>query len=116
MMSRRVNADHGATLEVYGVVDGVDRELLKFDCFVQNPHWHRCYPDRADAIAQLAPATATQALAFAIETLGTRLGRLLTEQGYGALSPAADDPAVGRALTQVATTMTALLEGDPATL
>src|SRR5689334_2380674 len=88
MMSRSVNQDHGGTLEVFGRIDGAAKELLKFDCFEQGPHWHRCYPDRKDEITQLAPASAAEALRFAIETLSTRFGPLIAEQGFATLGPA----------------------------
>ena len=116
MMSRRVNQDYGGTLEVYGLVDGRPRELLKFDCFAQAPHWHRCYPDRKDEIAQLAPATPAQALDFALETLRTRFGPLIAEQGFAGLDPAAAGSEVRTALTGVAATMAELIQRDPATL
>jgi hypothetical protein len=116
MMSRSVNLDHGGTLEVYGNLDGGSRELLKFDCFEQAPHWHRCYPDRKDEIAQLAPATAMQALEFAVETLRTSFGSLIAEQGFGELSDAAAGAEVREALVGGAATMSELVKRDPTTL
>lgn len=116
MMSRRVGEDHGGTLEVYGSVDGATSELLKFDCFARAPHWHRCYPGRKDEIEQLAPASAAQTLDFALETLRTRFGPLIAEQGFAALSPAAAASDLDAALAQVATTMAELIQRDPATL
>jgi hypothetical protein len=116
MMSRLVNQDHGGTLEVYGRLERGPRELLKFDCFEQAPHWHRCYPDRKDEITQLAPMNAAQALDFAVETLRTSFGSLIAEQGYGELSEPASGADVRAALTGVAQTMAELVQRDPATL
>lgn len=107
-----IDADHGGTLEVYGQVDGKPVELLKFDCFTNGPHWHRCYPGRADEITQLAPANADSALQFAIETLRTRFGALIEAQGFGTLRDATGEPAVTAALARTETAMLALIHRD----
>src|SRR5436309_2867499 len=86
MMSRKVNEDHGGTLEIYGQVDGERHELLKFDCFEQGPHWHRCRIGQKDEITNLNPPGATDALRFTMETLRTRFGSLIDEQGFGSLT------------------------------
>ena len=39
------NPDQGVSLQVRGEVDGVDTELLRFDCFEIAPHYH--YAPRA---------------------------------------------------------------------
>ena len=112
IMGGAIAADHGGTLEVYGEVDGKAVELLKFDCFANGPHWHRCYPGRADEITQLAPASADEALQFAMETLRTRFGSLIEEQGFGALRAATDEPAITAALVQTETTMRELIHRE----
>lgn len=37
---RDVTADEGLTLHVFGPVDGTEEEILRFDCFRKNPHYH----------------------------------------------------------------------------
>ena len=32
--------DQGLMIQVYGDVDGKDTEILRFDCFDQDPHYH----------------------------------------------------------------------------
>jgi hypothetical protein len=119
MMSRKLEGqmeDHGGTLEVYGVVDGRSQEVLKFDCFAEGPHWHRCYPDKPDLITQLGSVGADQALQFAVETLRTRFGGLIAEQGFAPLSPETEGPELAAALSAVEGAMTQLIRRDPATL
>ena len=37
---RALMPDQGVSLQVVGEVDGHPAELLRFDCFDQNPHYH----------------------------------------------------------------------------
>lgn len=32
--------DRGVSIHVFGHQDGEDREFLRFDCFVEDPHYH----------------------------------------------------------------------------
>ena len=37
---RRLGDDEGASIHVFGKVDGKRTELLRFDCFDKDPHYH----------------------------------------------------------------------------
>ena len=34
------DADQGVCLQIVGTVDGTERELLRFECFENHPHYH----------------------------------------------------------------------------
>lgn len=40
MVYRHVTGDQGPTIHVFGPVEGQDREILRFDCFDNAPHFH----------------------------------------------------------------------------
>lgn len=40
MVYRKIAGDEGETIHVFGPVDGQDREILRFDCFRNQPHVH----------------------------------------------------------------------------
>ncbi len=40
MVYRRVTADEGPTIHVFGPVEGEQQEILRFDCFENRPHYH----------------------------------------------------------------------------
>jgi hypothetical protein len=40
LVSRRVGDDGGHTIHVMGPVKGEEEEVLRFDCFEQQPHYH----------------------------------------------------------------------------
>ena len=37
---REVGGDRGPTLHIFGPVNGSREEILRFDCFANNPHYH----------------------------------------------------------------------------
>ena len=40
LVHRNVEADGGLTLHIFGPVKGKEEEILRFDCFKANPHYH----------------------------------------------------------------------------
>lgn len=43
---KEIMADQGMCVQVHGRVDGEDTEVLRFDCFDQNPHYHYGDPNK----------------------------------------------------------------------
>jgi hypothetical protein len=81
----------GATLRVSGDVDGARTELLRFDDFVDAPHYH--VPAAGDALMVDREAVG-EPLDFYVVQLRDHLGELLTTAGYERLLPAIDVDAV----------------------
>src|ERR1700733_3116175 len=69
----------GATLRVSGYVDGRDTELLRFDDFIERPHYH--IPADGDPIP-FDQAALGEPLAWFVSQLRDRLAELLAEAGY----------------------------------
>jgi len=77
-------APAGATLRVSGDVDGTRTEMLRFDDFVDAPHYHA--PASADAVMFDRDALG-EPLEWVVAQLRDHLGTLLTDAGFeGALS------------------------------
>ena len=81
----------GATLRVNGNVDGEWTELLRFDDFVEAPHYH--VPASGDQINFDRDALG-EPLAWYIAQIRDNLGELLTTAGYGQVVPSLDLAAV----------------------
>ena len=77
----------GATLRVNGDVGGEPTELLRFDDFIEQPHYH--VPASADAI-MFDREKLGEPLAFYIAQIRDNLGPLLAEAGYGDVLPTID--------------------------
>ena len=77
----------GATLRVNGEVDGQMTELLRFDDFVEGPHYH---VPASGAQIEFDRDANGEPLAWYVAQVRDNLGPLLTEAGYGDLVPRVD--------------------------
>jgi hypothetical protein len=84
-------APAGATLRVLGEVEGQNTELLRFDDFVESPHYHVPASGPATLFDQ---AKLGEPLAWFVAQLRDHLTDLLTEAGYGAILTDLDPAAV----------------------
>jgi hypothetical protein len=84
-------APAGATLRVFGDVDGDLTELLRFDDFIEGPHYH--VPAAGDP-RPFDSAALGEALTWYISQLRDHLGELLAEAGFGSVLSGVDVDAV----------------------
>jgi hypothetical protein len=82
----------GATLRVFGDDGGVRRELLRFDDFVDGPHYH--VP--ADGPAQEFDRDLGEPLAWFVAQVRDHLAGLLSSAGFAGLLPELDLQEVSR--------------------
>ena len=75
------DADQGVCLQVIGLVDGAERELLRFECFDNHPHYHYD-PTNANVRVMLDPTVAGNPLRWTMVQLRRRLPALLRRAGY----------------------------------
>ena len=82
MSYRRMRGDEGLSLRVNGPVENETRELLRFDCFVNEPHYHvQVYgKNEITAISDGDPAN------WSLNTLRERFEGLINEAGADALN------------------------------
>jgi hypothetical protein len=95
--------DRGVSLHVVGVVDGVRREVLRFDCFVEDPHYHYVsWRAKSNEVLHLDPVADGDPLGWALERLRTRLPQMLARAGVPELAASLDARAIEAALPRVA--------------
>ncbi len=74
--------DRGVALHVFATQDGERREFLRFDCFVEDPHYHYVsWRDRTNDMIHLDPVADGDPLAWALERIRTRLPQMLARAG-----------------------------------
>ena len=78
---RALMPDQGLCIQVAGEVDGHPSELLRFDCFDQNPHYHYD-PQGRNERHNIDKTTAGNPLGWTLKQLRTRLPEMLTKAGY----------------------------------
>ena len=96
-----IAGDGGLSIEVYAEVEGRDTELLRFDCFQNDPHYHYG-PQAGDDRIPLDPTATGDSLQWALERFERgRLKPMLERAGYDAVAEALDEEAVANAMPTV---------------
>ena len=94
--------DRGVSLHVSGQQDGEWREFLRFDCFVEDPHYHYVsWRAQANEMIHLDPVADGDPLGWALERLRTRLPQMLARAGAPDVAERVDFGALEEALPRV---------------
>ena len=101
---RNFGSDGGPSVRVYGEADGKDIQLLRFDCFRKDPHYHYDPSGKNDQ-RHLDKASVPDSIAWTIEQLGQNLVEMIQTAGYGSVAENVDQAAVAQALPEVESLM-----------
>jgi hypothetical protein len=94
------HADQGVCLQVVGVVDGAERELLRFECFDNHPHYHYD-PGQTNVRIMLDPTVTGNPLRWSITQLRRKLPAMLGHAGYEQIALQIDPSQLMPVLDQV---------------
>jgi hypothetical protein len=86
--------DQGMCLQVYSEIDGHDTEILRFDCFDQDPHYHYG-PENHNIRLHLDKTTAGNPLGWTIGNLRNNLSDMVRRSGYEDLADALEANPIG---------------------
>ena len=89
----REDGDGGPSLQILGGIDGEKVQLLRFDMFRINPHYHYA-PDGKNLRYMLDPLTLDDSIAWVINLIRNKLPQLLAKAGHEGLATPADLAAV----------------------
>ena len=102
-VSNRVFGDDGGpAIRVFGQVEGNTVQLLCFDCFRENPHYHYD-PTGRDVYTKLDPES--DSVGWTIEQLNENLLEMITTAGYETVAETVDQKAVSAVLPEVESLM-----------
>ena len=104
---RNFGADGGPSVRVYGEADGENIQLLRFDCFRKDPHYHYDPSGKNDQ-RHLDKASVPDSVAWTIEQLGQNLVEMIHTAGYDSVAETVDQAAVAKVLPEVES----LMRGD----
>ena len=93
-------ADQGVCIHVMGNATVEGKELLRFDCFDQVPHYHYD-PLGKNERRELDKTTAGNPLGWALKQLRTRLPEMLERAGYGEVASRLDRDLVAAKMDEV---------------
>lgn len=100
-MENRTSAqDGGPSLRVFGMVDGQKVQLLRFDMFRVQPHYHYA-PTGQNLRYDLDPLTMDDGIGWVISLLSRKLPQMLAKAGYEGLVSAHDSAAIAAALPEI---------------
>ena len=89
VLQRSVDEDGGVSIEVCAPIEGAETQLIRFDLFRGDPHYH--VPSSEPKPIRLEGKSPEEAMDFALGCIRERLPELLREAGYpqfeGATSP-----------------------------
>lgn len=102
--NRSLGADGGPSVRVYGDVDGESVQLLRFDCFRKDPHYHYD-PSGKNDLHPLDKATVPDSIAWTIEQLGNNLVEMIQTAGYDDVAASVDQEAVAAVLPETESIM-----------
>jgi hypothetical protein len=94
---RSTRTDRGPSLQILGDVDGKPVQLLRFDCFEQQPHFHYD-PDGKNNRIFLNKARVSDPVAWTIDYLRGNVTPLVRIAGYGRLADRLDEEALTAAI------------------
>jgi hypothetical protein len=96
-------APAGATFRLSGPVDGTRRELIRFDDFVDSPHYHA--PAEGDPIV-FDRASLGEPLDWLVHQISDHLEEFLTSAGFAAVLPMVDTTAAADSADRIRAAMT----------
>lgn len=86
---RALMADQGVCAQVFASVDGKDTEILRFDCFDQNPHYHYG-PKNHNLRLFLDKTTCGNPFGWTMDNLRENLPVMIERAGYDDLAAAVE--------------------------
>lgn len=97
---RHFGGDHGPAVMVYGDVEGKSVQLLRFDCFEHDPHYHYD-PDRKNDQKKLDKVLVSDPVAWTIDRLRGDLVKMVEAAGYAQTAACINADAVVDVLPEI---------------
>ena len=103
MEYRDLMSDQGLCIHALGDVDGEEVEILRFDCFDHQPHYHYG-PMKKNERLMLDKTTEGDSLTWTLKQIRERLPEMFTRAGYGELAEQIDMSEMASTLDELEST------------
>lgn len=101
---RNFGSDGGPSVRVYGEADGENIQLLRFDCFRKDPHYHYDPSGKNDQ-RSLDKTSVPDSVAWTIKQLEHNLVEMIHTAGYASVAEQVDQAEVAQVLPEVESLM-----------
>lgn len=98
--NRRAGEDGGPSLQVLSTVDGVKVQLLRFDMFHKDPHYHYA-PTGQNIQYHVDPLTVDDGISWVMRLLSNKFPQAVTKAGYEERAAQGERDAVRQALPEI---------------
>lgn len=112
--NRTVGEDGGPSLQVRATVEEQTVQLLRFDMFHKQPHYHYA-PNGQDIRYSVDPLILDDGIGWVISLLRRKLPQLIAKAGYQGIMGWVDQGAVAAALPRIEGRWRALGQAEPLT-
>ncbi|MEC9010144.1 MAG: hypothetical protein VX311_04955 [Planctomycetota bacterium] len=97
---RRMEEDRGSSVKVFGDIDGQRVQLLRFDCFDQDPHYHYA-PTGVNRMFHLDRLTMGCPVAFTLDQVKRNTRSMVAAAGFEEFSEGVDQDALAARIGEV---------------
>ena len=97
---RRMEEDRGSSVKVFGDIDGQRVQLLRFDCFDQDPHYHYA-PTGVNRMFHLDRLTMGCPVAFTLDQVKRNTRSMVAAAGFEKFSESVDQDALAARIDEV---------------
>lgn len=97
---RRFSGDEGYDIRVYARLNDQSRQILRFDCFKYQPHFHYDPLGRDERI-ELAGCDMSDALRWTLRQLSHHLPEMLTQAGFAEVAAQVQPESVREAVNKL---------------
>ena len=92
---RRTADDEGMAIRVIGIVGRQEKQVLRFDCFQNDPHYHYD-PDGRDEQHHMRDESIGDPAEWTLHRLERNLAEMIRRAGYGTLADQVDAQTLAR--------------------
>jgi len=111
---RRTFDDEGVAVRVYGKIGREDRQVLRFDCLRNSPHYHYD-PQGKDEVHQMADEGITDPIEWTLNRLERSLADMVRRAGFGELADQIDPSLLAPHLPAIREAILELVQADEQT-
>lgn len=97
---RRMEEDRGSSVKVFGDIDGQRVQLLRFDCFDQDPHYHYA-PTGVNRMFHLDRLTMGCPVAFTLDQVKRNTRSMVAAAGFAEFSERVDQDVLAARIGEV---------------
>ncbi len=104
---RNFGKDHGPAIRVYADIENEPIQVLRFDCFDNDPHYHYD-PEGKNEMHHLSQEDTPDTVAWSLDQIRTQITEMLRTAGYHETAEHIDPVEIANSIDAMATAISSL--------